>query len=196
MRTKKIIEKQEKQLKEITARIIPIAKSGRCSEMTIREICEEAGISTGMFYRHFRSKNDVLSIAYIQSLKQFLENSDSEIEGMTFPEQLIYLKTQASLLSAFLGPDGIMIYINNENERCDCTVPRNMIDDKITECYEKNPVPLPEGKTLREILDDITVLAKGITFEWYTLRDKYDYCSETRRMIREMVSSFFPETAD
>ena len=72
MRTKKLIEKQEKQLSEITARIMPIAESGRYNGMTIREICEEAGISTGMFYRHFRSKNDVLSIAYILRLKEFL----------------------------------------------------------------------------------------------------------------------------
>lgn len=193
MRNRKIIEKQEKQQAEIIAKIMPIVDEKRYGDMTIREICNEAGISTGMFYRHFQSKNDLLSIAYINKLRSFLDNAESHMKNMTFREQLIYLKAESSLLASFLGPDGIMIYINKENEECDCSVPRGMVDERIIEIFNHSKVTLPKGKTIQNILDDITVLQKGIQFEWYTKGNEYDFEKETRRMITEMVNSFFPE---
>ena len=69
---------------------------------------------------------------------------------------------------------------------------RNMIDDKVKECYQRNPVPLPEGKDLQQILDDITILEKGITFEWFTVGDSFDFEAVTIRMVTDMVKSFFP----
>ncbi len=194
MRKRKILEKQEKQQAEILHLIMPIVDDGRYNDLTIREICETAGISTGMFYRHFRNKNDVLSFVYIDKLKDFLNDAERMTEGMSFKDKVIYLKTGASLLSSSFGPDGIMIYINNENEKCDCSVPRKMVDGKIAEFYEKDNPVLPKDKTLQNILDDITVLEKGILFEWYTNREEYDFEAETIRMTTEMVNSIFSKT--
>ena len=55
-----------------------------------------------------------------------------------------------------------------------------------------NPVPLPEGKDLQQILDDITILEKGITFEWFTIGDSFDFEAVIIRMVTDMVKSFFP----
>ena len=43
-----------------------LVRSKGIENITIRDICKEAGVSNGCFYNHFSSKNDILRAWYQQ----------------------------------------------------------------------------------------------------------------------------------
>ena len=59
------LSKQQKKSKETKARIFRAAKQilqkKGYEELSIKNICEEAGVSNGSFYHHFKTKDDLLS---------------------------------------------------------------------------------------------------------------------------------------
>ena len=57
--------KQQQKSKETKERIFRAAKhilqKKGYEELSIKNICEEAGVSNGSFYHHFKTKDDLLS---------------------------------------------------------------------------------------------------------------------------------------
>ena len=45
---------------QIIRTALPLIREHAFMQLSIRDFCEQAGISTGMFYRHFKAKNDVV----------------------------------------------------------------------------------------------------------------------------------------
>jgi len=193
MNSRKIKEAEKnRQIEEnIQNALNPLVEDGTFHDMSIREICEAIGITTGMFYRHYRSKNDILALNYIQRLTRLLEEIDEMLTGKDGKEQLVILMTEVARTYSYLGPDGILMFISNENDKCDCSIPRSMTDAKICEIIQRTKLAPPFGYTLQNICDDMTVLSKGISFEWYTKRESYNYIEETERMFRNMIDSIF-----
>ena len=60
-------ERNAQLVKNIVEATKPLLLQQGYEDLTIREICANAGITTGMFYRHFVSKDDVLSFCYMQA---------------------------------------------------------------------------------------------------------------------------------
>ena len=73
-----ILSKQQLKSKETKAKIFRAAKhilqKHGYEALSIKNICEEAGVSNGSFYHHFKTKDDLLSY-YIEDafLKKLLE---------------------------------------------------------------------------------------------------------------------------
>lgn len=59
------LSKQQKKSKETKERIFQAAKRilqrDGYEQLSIKNICEEAGVSNGSFYHHFKTKDDLLS---------------------------------------------------------------------------------------------------------------------------------------
>ena len=59
------LSKQQRKSKETKERIFQAAKrilqKSGYEELSIKNICEEAGVSNGSFYHHFKTKDDLLS---------------------------------------------------------------------------------------------------------------------------------------
>jgi len=58
-------ERNAQMVEKIVAATGPLLLQQGYEDLTIREICANAGITTGMFYRHFVSKDDVLKFPVI-----------------------------------------------------------------------------------------------------------------------------------
>lgn len=70
MSEKPTISRQQQKSRETRERIFRAAKRilerQGYEELSIKNICEEAGVSNGSFYHHFKTKDDLLSY-YIES---------------------------------------------------------------------------------------------------------------------------------
>ena len=59
------LSKQQKKSKETKERIFQAAKRilqrDGYEQLSIKNICDEAGVSNGSFYHHFKTKDDLLS---------------------------------------------------------------------------------------------------------------------------------------
>ena len=65
MSEKSTISRQQQKSRETRERIFRAAKrileKQGYEELSIKNICEEAGVSNGSFYHHFKTKDDLLS---------------------------------------------------------------------------------------------------------------------------------------
>ena len=65
MKEKEQISRQQQKSLEKKKKIFKAAKrilqKGGYEELSIKNICEEAGVSNGSFYHHFKTKDDLLS---------------------------------------------------------------------------------------------------------------------------------------
>ena len=65
MNTKTELSKQQKKSQETKEKIFQAAKKilqkNGYEKLSIKNICEEAGVSNGSFYHHFKTKDDLLS---------------------------------------------------------------------------------------------------------------------------------------
>lgn len=77
MKEKEQISRQQQKSRETKEKIFNAAKrilqKGGYEELSIKNICEEAGVSNGSFYHHFKTKDDLLSY-YIEDQPQIEPN--------------------------------------------------------------------------------------------------------------------------
>ena len=77
------IQKSERIELEIVYATLPLILKEGFQNLTIREICENAHITTGMFYRHFDSKDEVLIRCFSLRLEELLDEIDGGFEALS-----------------------------------------------------------------------------------------------------------------
>ena len=84
MSTKTELSKQQKKSQETKEKIFQAAKKilrkSGYEKLSIKNICEEAGVSNGSFYHHFKTKDDLLSY-YIEDQPTTGSAGDTEKSG-------------------------------------------------------------------------------------------------------------------
>lgn len=191
----KSTEERKKQKKEEVANAIidaaiPLIHDRSFTQISIQEFCEMAGITTGMFYRHFKTKNDLLSVFYNRECKHAIDELMTDIKTLSLQEQLIALGTTICKCYQLLGPDGMLMYLHNERGAVDCEESRGDFQsavETVVENAKANGELLPEGTTVKAVSDDIVLLFKGATFEWYSWRDNFDIEKTFSDVLQRMM---------
>ena len=79
MKEKEQISRQQQKSRETKEKIFKAAKrilqKGGYEELSIKNICEEAGVSNGSFYHHFKTKDDLLSYYPIVTVRAYVEKA-------------------------------------------------------------------------------------------------------------------------
>ena len=118
-----------------------------------------------------RNKNDLLSFCYIDEVRRQLNEAEKECEGRPLVEQLFTLEMAVVRSSLIMGPNGINIFLNNDNPACDCSVTRRMTADKITKAIDLSGIRLSEGNSPMLVAERMTLILKGLIFEWFTKKN-------------------------
>lgn len=79
--TKRDIQKEE-TLKKLRQAIRELVKEVGYEHMTIRMICDRANVSTGAYYHHFKSKDDILFDNYMYMMLHFEKLYDDELKAL------------------------------------------------------------------------------------------------------------------
>ena len=180
----------------MTASILPMIESQEYTDISIREICERIGITTGKFYRHFRSKTDLLTICVDQKTILLLEEIEGELYGKPLDEQLKLLTVADFRAVLMLGPDGIIRFFNGDSKDPvgSCRTSRGIFVDRITNCIHRNRPDLdPEAQ---RVADALVVLLKGVSFEWYTKAHEGNEAFDPVVCLEEMLNYCLPRLLD
>lgn len=155
--------------------------------LTIRKICEKANISTGMFYRLFESKVDLLSFYYVQAESTFEEQLKNLIEGDNPKEQSVLFYTWYAEYTSSFGVDFCRNYFNPKN----LTMNTERVYNKVIEITNKfiingmkNGYTLPKDKSPNDISRALCVIVKGAIFEWCA----YEGCYNLSEYVNELLS--------
>lgn len=199
MSEKTELSKQQQKSKETKERIFRAAKrilqKKGYEELSIKNICEEAGVSNGSFYHHFKTKDDLLSY-YIEDqpsinpdLLDFPSNTD-EAKVAIIHVYLNYVKYCREL-----GVEFMANYYTPKNQALNPTIRTERPYPIVTvQTYLEKAIRTGVVSTaleLEDIMTDIRMIVIGNVFEW-CLRDGYaDFEGNMRRSLENYLTGIF-----
>lgn len=197
MAEKEILSKQQKKSKETKSRIFQAAKTilqkQGYENLSIKNICEEAGVSNGSFYHHFKTKDDLLSY-YIEEQPSInpdlldLPNTVDEAKIAIIHVYLNYAKYAREL-----GVEFISSYYTPKNQalnpiiRTERPYPIVTVENYLRKAIEAGVITpkIP----LEHILTDIRMLIIGNVFEWCLHNGDTDFEGNIRRSFSQYLNS-------
>ena len=183
--------KQEQKSKETKEKIFAAAKrilqKNGYENLSIKNICEEAGVSNGSFYHHFKTKDDLLSY-YIEDLPSI------NPECLDIPKDKD--ETKATILQVYLdyakycrelGVEFMAGYYNPHNQalnpaiRTERPYPIVTVQKYLEKAVSSGAIEL--NLEIPEVVTDIRMLVIGNAFEWAMTEGKADFEGNIKRSI-------------
>ena len=138
-------------------------------EMRIQDICERAGISTGAFYHHFSSKQDILFERYLATV-QLMDALSEEAERMEPVEAAQYLVREATEYTRSRVPQVLESYLKahlQRKEEWSARCPEIPLWQRVRKCLEraKQTGAIAPETDLESICRLIETYYPGVTLE-------------------------------
>lgn len=193
------LSKQQLKSRETKRKIFHAAKTilqrQGYEQLSIKNICEEAGVSNGSFYHHFKTKDDLLSY-YIEeqpSINPDLLDMPEDAEEAKIAIIHVYLNYAEYCRE--LGVDFISNYYTpknqalNPNIRTERPYPILTVENYLSKAIDRGVVKpkIP----LEYICTDIRMLVIGNVFEWCLHNGETDFEGNIRRSIGHYLDGIF-----
>lgn len=185
------LSKQQLKSKETKEKIFQAAKrilqKNGYENLSIKNICEEAGVSNGSFYHHFKTKDDLLSY-YIEdqpSMAPDLLDTPTNAEEAKFAIVGVYLNYAKYCKE--LGVDFIAGYYTPRNQALNPTIRTERPYPIVTvQHYLETAASANVIRTklsIEEIVTDIRMLVIGNVFEWAMTNGQADFEENIKRSL-------------
>ena len=193
------LSKQQRKSKETKERIFQAAKrilqKSGYEELSIKNICEEAGVSNGSFYHHFKTKDDLLSY-YIEDQPSIdpdrLELPKNKEDAK---ETIIHVYLNYVKYCKELGVEFMAGYYTPHNQALNPTIrterpyPIVTVQHYLERALEANAIQL--NMKIEEITTDIRMIVIGNVFEWAMRNGDADFEGNMRRSLSHYLDSIF-----
>lgn len=191
--------KQRLKSMETKARIFNAAKrilkKSGYEQLSIKNICEEAGVSNGSFYHHFKTKDDLLSY-YIEeqpSINPDLLDLPSTKEEAR--EAIVYVYLNYVRYCRELGVEFMANYYTPKNQslnpliRTERPYPIITVHNYLKKCIEAGIITLKDP--LENVTTDIRMIVIGNVFEWCLKNGDADFEGNMRRCLENYLNGVF-----
>lgn len=191
------LSKQQRKSKETKERIFQAAKQilqrDGYEQLSIKNICEEAGVSNGSFYHHFKTKDDLLSY-YIEdqpSIDPELLELPSNAEDAK--NTIVYVYLNYVKYCRELGVEFMAGYYTPKNQalnptsRTERPYPIITVRTYLEKAVAAGLVTL--SLSLEEITTDIRMIVIGNVFEWSMRDGKVDFEGNMKRTLTNYLNS-------
>lgn len=195
----KDLSKQQLKSMETKARIFNAAKrilkKSGYEQLSIKNICEEAGVSNGSFYHHFKTKDDLLSY-YIEeqpSINPDLLDLPSSKEEAR--ETIVYVYLNYVRYCRELGVEFMANYYTPKNQslnpliRTERPYPIITVHNYLQKCIDAGIITLSDS--LEHITTDIRMIVIGNVFEWCLKNGDADFKGNMRRCLENYLNGVF-----
>ena len=193
------LSKQQRKSKETKERIFQAAKrilqKSGYEELSIKNICEEAGVSNGSFYHHFKTKDDLLSY-YIEDQPSIdpdrLELPKNKEDAK---ETIIHVYLNYVKYCKELGVEFMAGYYTPHNQALNPTIrterpyPIVTVQHYLERALGANAIQL--NLKIEEITTDIRMVVIGNVFEWAMRNGDADFEGNMRRSLSHYLDSIF-----
>ena len=193
------LSRQQLKSQETKAKIFRAAKNilqkKGYEQLSIKNICEEAGVSNGSFYHHFKSKDDLLSY-YIEEQPGI--NPDL-LDMPATPDEakqaIIYVYLNYVHYCQNLGVDFMANYYTPKNQSLNPLIwskrpyPIVTVSDYLRKAIDARVVS--PAASLEEIATDIRMIVIGNVFEWCLKGGDTDFEGNMRRSLEIYLNGLF-----
>ncbi len=191
------MSRQQQKSRETKEKIFQAAKSilqkQGYEELSIKNICEEAGVSNGSFYHHFKTKDDLLSY-YIEDQPQMdpdlLELPDN-VAGVKRGIIQVYMNYVKYCRE--LGVEFMAEYYDTKNQalnaesRAERPYPIVTVQTYVEKAAAAGIVKL--NVTISEFTTDIRMIVIGNVFEWCVKHGKADFEGNMSRSLGKYLDA-------
>lgn len=187
--------KSQETKKKIFLAAKNILKKNGYESLSIKNICEEAGVSNGSFYHHFKTKDDLLSY-YIEEQpsinSKFLE---SPFDVSDIKEAIIHVYLNYVKYCKELGVEFMANYYTPKNQslnplkRTARSYPIVTVQEYLKQSIDAGI--LPSDLPLDEIITDIRMIVIGNVFEWCLKEGDTDFEGNMKRSLKNYLNGIF-----
>ena len=182
------IKQLQKRDNIINAAILLIKKNG-IDSVTVRNVCQEATISTGTFYYYFKNKDDLLLSFIMESsfdgfeLKTPIEDISKRITELYLILIHKYISYGREFMKSFYSASNIALsaYLSEHNGQFYSGTIMARCEKELLNAIKSNI--LPNSVDIHMLSIDICTLVKGIIFEYCLSTQELDIDTMTSRMI-------------
>ena len=182
--------------RKIVDSTVRIIKRDGVKNLTVRNICAEAGISIGTFYHFFMDKENLLMsfIGWLSFGEAELKTPLSDIAGRIIELYLMlirwYMEFGRDFVKKFYDPGNLVLsaYIGERDGKFlhDTVMARS--EQELDKALSEGIITLEDGMTPHRLAADICTIVKGCVFEW-CLSDNVDLEEVICRIIRGYMKS-------
>ena len=193
------LSKQQLKSKETKAKIFRAAKhilqKQGYEQLSIKNICEEAGVSNGSFYHHFKTKDDLLSY-YIEEQPSInpdlldMPRNAAEAKAAIIQVYLNYVRYCQDL-----GVEFMSNYYTPKNQslnpliRTERPYPIVTVHNYLKKAIDADIIK--PDRDLEDITTDIRMIVIGNVFEWCLKSGEADFEGNMRRTLRIYLDGLF-----
>ena len=196
------LTKQQQKSRETKKKIFNAAKNilqeKGYEALSIKNICEEAGVSNGSFYHHFKTKDDLLSY-YIEEQPSInpdlldLPESPDEAKTAIIQVYLNYVHYCQDLGLSFMSN-----YYTPKNQslnpaiRTERPYPIVTVHNYLKKALDAGVIHL--SYPLEDITTDIRMIVIGNVFEWCLKNGDADFEGNMKRSLQAYLDGAFKPT--
>ncbi len=193
------LSRQQQKSRETKARIFNAAKQILQEQgyeaLSIKNICEAAGVSNGSFYHHFKTKDDLLSY-YIEEQPSInpdyldLPGNAEEAKTAIIRVYLNYVHYCRELGVAFMSN-----YYTPKNQslnpltRTERPYPIVTVHDYLKRAMDAGVITLP--LPLEDVTSDIRIIVIGNVFDWCLKNGEADFERNMERSLKIYLDGLF-----
>ncbi len=196
--TKELSRQQLKSM-ETKAKIFKAAKhilqKKGYEELSIKNICDEAGVSNGSFYHHFKTKDDLLSY-YIEEQPSINPDLlDLPADAADAKKTIIYVYLNYVHYCQELGVEFMSNYYTPKNQslnpliRTERPYPIITVQNYLQKCIDAGILKLHHS--LEETTTDIRMIVIGNVFEWCLKKGDADFEGNMKRSLETYLDGAF-----
>ncbi len=193
------LSRQQLKSQETKAKIFRAAKNilqkKGYEQLSIKNICEEAGVSNGSFYHHFKTKDDLLSY-YIEEQPGIDPNLlDLPATPEEAKQAIVYVYLNYVHYCQNLGVEFMANYYTPKNQSLNPLIwtkrpyPIVTVSDYLRKAIDVGVVSPTSG--LEDISTDIRMIVIGNVFEWCLKGGDTDFEGNMRRSLEIYLDGLF-----
>jgi TetR/AcrR family fatty acid metabolism transcriptional regulator len=170
--------------------ILLLEKKGY-ENITIGEICNNAGVSVGSFYNYFESKNDILAEIYKRADDYFHDKVAHCLTSSHTLDQIIEYFDYYAKYNEAVGIDTMRQLYNAANNKMFVKKGRYMqtlLQDIIKKGQDKNEIV--KDMTLEKITEYLFIAARGIIYDWCLHDGQYNLPDAMHKFMKRFVFIF------
>mgnify|MGYP005804649257 CR=1 FL=1 len=201
MGEKSEISRQQQKSRETREKIFQAAKrilqKQGYEALSIKNICEEAGVSNGSFYHHFKTKDDLLSY-YIEDQPKIdpdLLDQPENVEGVKRGIIQVYMNYVKYCRE--LGVEFMAEYYDTKNQALNADIRTERPYPIVTvQTYVEKAIHTGVGGLnvkIEEFTTDIRMIVIGNVFEWCIKHGEADFEGNMSRSLGKYLDAVLTE---
>lgn len=193
------LSKQQLKSRETKARIFRAARNilqqKGYEELSIKNICEEAGVSNGSFYHHFKTKDDLLSYYIEEQPSIDPDYLDLPADAEEAKQAIIFVYLNYVHYCQELGVAFMSNYYTPKNQslnpliRTERPYPIVTVHNYLQKAIDAGIIHLEHD--LEAVTTDIRMIVIGNVFEWCLKHGKADFEENMRRSLKTYLDGLF-----